>query len=647
MSAIGGIFNFDKGPVDDDLVSVLASQLAKRGPDGGDNVSLDSLAVVYRAFNTTPESHYEKQPLRSSRGQILCWDGRLDNREELITNLGEELRGDRSDAGIVMAAYLKWGFDCLSRIIGTFALSVWEPESRSLLLARDIIGAHDLYYQRNEKRVIWASDLRVLLDLAEIDLEVDEEYIAAYLTRLPDPWQTPFKNLEAVPPAHAVVFTENSVVLRRFWALNPKHEIRYKTDVEYEEHFRHLFTQAVKCCLRSDRPVWSDLSGGLDSSSIVCMADHLIKNGEAQAPMLETVSSIRDESKSSNELKFIRPVEERIGKQGHHVPESRFPILSSHRTESSIIPNVLDIFGAYHEEVSRLMDESGARVRLCGNGGDEILNSSPDPGAELGDLLVAGNMLGLHRRLRTWSLQQKKPYIKLFWEDALQPMLPRKLRVVLRAGPIKRLPAWLNPEFVKRMDLRDRMLGPDDVYGFRWPSQRMQAIGFLSAAKEVAAGYCRVFQNTEIRLPLLHQPLIEFMQAIPAEQRTRPGETRSLQRRALRDLLPVEILKRKGKGNPIEAIFRAGCREYPRLHSVLSDSYAARFGYVNQTALMASFKRLRHGDKRAMEVFRIIPLEFWLRSLERLRIAGQNRCRCSGSNGSATGSGMTRAFSAP
>src|SRR5829696_1057975 len=168
MSATGGIFNFDKGPVDDDLVRALASQLAKRGPDGGENVRLDSLAMVYRAFNTTPESHYEKQPLISSRGQILCWDGRLDNREELIHALGEELhelRGDPSDAGIVMAAYMKWGFDCLRRIIGTFALSLWEPASRSLLLARDIIGAHDLYYQRNEKRVIWASDLRVLVDL--------------------------------------------------------------------------------------------------------------------------------------------------------------------------------------------------------------------------------------------------------------------------------------------------------------------------------------------------------------------------------------------------------------------------------------------------------------------------------------------------
>jgi len=140
MSAIGGIFNFDRSPVDDDLMRVLASQLAKRGPDGGGNVRLDSLAMVYRAFNTTRESHNERQPLVSSRGQILCWDGRLDNREELITNLGEELRGDRSDVDIVMAAYIKWGFDCLSRIIGTFALSLWDPASRSLFLARDIIG---------------------------------------------------------------------------------------------------------------------------------------------------------------------------------------------------------------------------------------------------------------------------------------------------------------------------------------------------------------------------------------------------------------------------------------------------------------------------------------------------------------------------
>ena len=107
------------------------------------------------------------------------------------------------------------------------------------------------------------------------------------------------------------------------------------------------------------------------------------------------------------------------------------------------------------------------------------------------------------------------------------------------------------------------------------------------------------------------------MQAIPRNQRARQGETRSLQRRALRDLLPPEILNRRGKGIPAEAIMRALSREYPRVRSLLCESYVARYGYVDQSSLSAAVERIRYGDKRCAEILRIIPLEFWLRSLER------------------------------
>ena len=144
-------------------------------------------------------------------------------------------------------------------------------------------------------------------------------------------------------------------------------------------------------------------------------------------------------------------------------------------------------------------------------------------------------------------------------------------------------------------------------------------MSFLTAVRSISAGYARaLLQDAELRFPILHRPLVEFMQAIPRDQRIRPGEKRSLQRRALKDLLPPEVLNRKGKGNPSEAVFRSLTREYARLHSLLSDSYVARYGYVNQTALMRALERSRYGDKRISEIFRIISLEFWLRSLNHM-----------------------------
>ena len=274
---------------------------------------------------------------------------------------------------------------------------------------------------------------------------------------------------------------------------------------------------------------------------------------------------------------------------------------------------------------------SGARVRLCGNGGDEILNSVPSPSAELSDPLVNGNFLQLLRGLRSWSRERKKPYLKVLWQDTLLPTLPRPLQVALRHGPVKRLPVWLDPQFLKRTNLRELMLGPNDPFGFYLPSSRSQCIGFLSAVRDTSAGYVRLLQDVDIRLPILHRPLVEFMQAIPKNQRIRPGETRSLQRRALRDLLPKEILRRKGKGNPAEAIFRALCHEFTNVHCLLSESYVARYGYVNQRALMAAFERSRFGDKRAAEFFRIISLELWLRSLEQRRPRSKRNVSAMGS----------------
>ncbi len=632
MSAIGGIYSFADGIVDEGLLVALRQGLASLGPDGGGQFKSGPVGIVYSAFHTTKESRQEIQPLTSANGHSLCWDGRLDNREDLISILRDELRGDFTDAGIVMAAYLKWGIDFLPKLIADFALSLWDPSLRSLILARDVIGSRDLYYHVNHRGAIWSTDLKQLLRLSRVKPEVDENYIAGYFTLLPQSSESPFKNINLVPPAHAVIIKDRDVQARRFWGLDPDYEIRYRSDAEYEEHFRHLFTEAVRCSLRSDRPVWSDLSGGLDSSSIVCMADQLIKAGDSEAPQLQTISCIRDESVSSNELKFVRYVEERIGKQGYHLRESEFPVLSAEATEVSSIPNVLDIFASHHKQINNVMAANDARVRLCGSGGDQIFNSVPSPSGGLADCLVRGKFVQLHTDLCTWSRDRNKPYLKLLWEDAVEPFLSPKLQLLFKRVLNKRFSYLYDPGFVKRTHIKERMLSPTDPFGFRLPSSRKQSVNFLTAVRSISAGYARaLLQGIELRFPILHRPLVEFMQAIPRDQRMRPGEKRSLQRRALKDLLPPEVLNRKGKGNPSEAVFRSLTREYARLYPMLSDSYVARYGYVNQQALTRALERSRYGDKRISEIFRIISLEFWLRSLDQYGPTAESNVAAMGS----------------
>jgi asparagine synthase (glutamine-hydrolysing) len=618
MSAIGGIINFGGGPIDEEMLMRVAHRLEAYGPDGGAEVCLDSAGMVYRAFHTNLESRSERQPLVQN-GCVLAWDGRLDNRDELISLLRDELRDDRSDSAIVMAAYNRWGLNSPSRLIGDFALSLWDSRSRKLLLARDPVGARLLFYQSNVERLIWSTRLESLLNLPDAKLEVNDEYVAGYLTSHPTPELTPYKNIYAVPPGNVLSVQEGKITRQRFWSLDPSREIRYRSDREYEEHFLQLFSEGVRARLRVDGPVWADLSGGLDSSSIVCVADRILERQALQAHRLETVSAVFDHSPSSDERKFIRVVEQQRGQAGHHFLESEYPLLTQSAFENlRTIPNPLEMWAVYHKGVQQAMRATGVRVKLCGIGGDELLTASSDPSPELCDLLVQGKLRDLHQRLQVWSLALKKPYVEVLWNHTVVPSLPRSWRSFYKRSERAKRLALFEPNFVKRCNLHDRLLSRKDVFGFRLPSARGQWIAFSSVVDVISSGYLLAWDPIEITYPFTHRPLVEFLQAIPVTQWIRPGETRSLMRRALRDYLPPQIAKRKGKGTPAEAMLRAVAREWPRLRKLFKDARVCAAGYVNAQQLEsliqhASFER----NPENLVVIHISHLELWLRDIER------------------------------
>jgi len=619
MSTLGGIYNFDGAPVDERLLIALGKGLASRGPDSGSEFRRGSLGMVHHAFHTTKESRRERQPLISSDGYVLCWDGRLDNRDELIPLLRDERCGDYTDAAIVMAAYRRWGNDFLLRIIGDFALSLWDANLRTLLLARDLAGPRPLFYQANQERIIWSSELSPLLDAVGGELKVNDEYVAAYLIGRPDPGLTPYQGIYAVAPGNAVILRNEQLRTRWFWKLDPQREIRYRTDAEYEEHFRRLLREAVRCRLRTDGPAWATLSGGLDSSAIVCLADDIMESGEAEASKLETVSYVYGESSSSDERDFIGYVEEKRGRAGHYLWEEDYPPLASFPDLSELgFPDFLDCFLDRHKGLCEAMRADGARVLLTGHGGDEMLCSNPSPSPEFGDLLVRCRFLSLHRSLQTWSRALKKSYFELLWREGVMPRLPRRMQVECGLKPNFKLPPWFDAQFVDRMKLRERNLGVEDVFGFGLPSGRDQAVGFLSAMRMTSKASYRARGCIEVSHPYLHRPLVEFLQAIPFEQRVRPNEARSLMRRALRGLLPEKVLNRKTKKGPEEALFRATLRGWPRLQPIFENARVSAHGYMNAESLLTALKRARHGcELHSFALVQTISLEFWLRALER------------------------------
>ena len=284
MSVQFGRWNFEGPAPSPDYVEKVSGALAPYGPDSDESYSKDGISILYRAFHTTKESSHEKQPYISSSGAVITWDGRLDNRADLISELSDCLTNDSTDLAIVATAFDKWGADCFTKLIGDWALSILKPSNRSLILAKDPIGTRHLYYSFDNDQVTWSTILDPLVRLAGKTFTLNEEYIAGWFSMFPAVHLTPCVGIHSVPPSSSVLLRPGKHAVSKYWDFDPDKKIRHRTDAEYEEHFRTVFEKAVQSKLRSNSPVLAELSGGRDSSSIVCMADLIIARGEAECP---------------------------------------------------------------------------------------------------------------------------------------------------------------------------------------------------------------------------------------------------------------------------------------------------------------------------------------------------------------------------
>jgi asparagine synthase (glutamine-hydrolysing) len=376
MSVQFGRWNFEGQLPAPDYIEKVSATLAPYGPDSNESYSKSGVRILYRAFQTTKESRREKHPHISSSGAVITWDGRLDNRAELISELRDSLTDGSTDVAIVEMAFEKWGANCFAKLIGDWALSIWNPGNRWLILAKDAIGTRHLYYSFDNNQVAWSTILDPLVRLAGKTFVLNEEYIAGWFSMFPAVDLTPCVGIHSVPPSSFVLLRPGKHSVSKYWDFDPKNKIRYRTEAEYEEHFRVVFAKAVQRKLRSDRPVLAELSGGRDSSSIVCMADSIIARGAADTPRLDTISYYDDSEPNWNERPYFTKVEEKRGRTGWHVnvgaqDQETIPALEpppeSSRGRFSPTPGY---DGRTSPQIRMCMASQGNRVVLSGIGGD-------------------------------------------------------------------------------------------------------------------------------------------------------------------------------------------------------------------------------------------------------------------------------------
>src|SRR5277367_6149596 len=261
MSGMTGIFKFDpRDRVDPTDLGKLTIHLGRFGPDGGKEYIRGNVGMAYRAFHTTSESHRETQPLALGRC-ILTWDGRLDNRVQLQTELGCPIDDGMTDIDLVFSAYKQWDIQCFRKLLGDWALVLWDEDRQVLLLARDYIGTRSLFYRLGQSDVVWCTASEPIVLSASGPFHLDLNFIAGCLYPRPPLDASPYLEIRSVVPGTLLTISlGGKLAIERYWSLNPHAQIRYSCDEDYQLHFRGLLKESVRNRLRSDRTIMAESS---------------------------------------------------------------------------------------------------------------------------------------------------------------------------------------------------------------------------------------------------------------------------------------------------------------------------------------------------------------------------------------------------
>jgi asparagine synthase (glutamine-hydrolysing) len=620
MSAQFGICSLENRPLNREYLSAVRPMLSLYGPDAEGSVCQDNLQILYRALYPTQEARRETQPYICPSGAVITWDGRLDNRDELAHLLMPEISRASTAVEIVGAGFERFGTRLFARLVGDWALSIWDARTRALILARDFVGTRQLYYFLEKDQVRWCTILDPLLTVTGHSFELNHEYIAGWLGFFPAASLTPYVGIFSVPPSSFVALSSEKQTVHKYWEFDAGNRIRHRSDADYEQHFRDVFANAVRRRLRSDRPVVAELSGGMDSSAIVCMADRLISDGSALAPRLCTLSYYDNSEPSWNELPYVAAVETKRGDRGYHIDASSSA--STGRSEESsfyCLPGgAPDKDNAARAFADVLVRERGRTV-LSGLGGDEVLGGVPTPNPELQDLIVRLEFRRLCQQLKAWALSQRRPWFYLLWE-ALRDFAPPHRA---RSREIERSIPWLLPDFKSRFWLalsgyEPRLSPTESLPSFQQNLSTLEALRRHLAC--ATPGFDPAYEKV---YPYLDRELVEFCFAIPRDQLVRPGRRRFLQRNALQRIVPAEILERR-KSFVVRGPMTALAAQFKQFDN--REMITASLGILDPKSVSRYLGRVRAGEETAIvPLMRLLTIERWLHSFgNHLRVDGKD-----------------------
>jgi asparagine synthase (glutamine-hydrolysing) len=598
-----GIAGIAGGPPDQGLLERMAETMWKRGPDGQGVWGDDQAGLSVRRLAIIDLHERSNQPLHLG-ALHLVFNGEIYNYKELrdeLQVLGHSFETE-GDAEVLLHAWAEWRERALDRVNGMFAFAVWDQAEQLLTLACDPFGEKPLYYTQKDGWLVFASEIKALLLDPTVDRAANESAVAGFLARgvMPEGSTTFFRGISRLPGAHVLRWRQGRVETERYWHPQPV-EVPENYEVAVAK-LRDLLLDSIRLRLRSDVPVGTSLSGGVDSSTIVALSAELAGDHRRHA------FTARFPGFELDEWRYAHEVAERAHVIEHHSVEP---------TGESALRDVQQLVLDHEEPVGSLSvyaqwrvmaaaREAGVIVLLDGQGGDELFGGyeisagfairSGGPGFALTQLLGSPRSTGVVGRSLAIDALPKVAK-QAYWRRAATPYASAEVAAQAASDGYRERPAWIRAANSLGRELRTQAFATILPELLRYGDRSSMA------------------HSVELRLPLLDRRLAEFALSAPPEFLYRNGETKRILRDAGRGLVPVEILKRRDKVayEPPQSSWLTEPAFRERVADVLLGSEARARGLYDAAAVEADARSGSWRDPRG--IWRAFNAELWLRNL--------------------------------
>lgn len=624
MCGICGIFNRNNNRVNMEDLKRMSDIQAHRGPDDSGYYSDSSIGMGHKRLSIIDLSPSGHQPMSNEDGSLwVVYNGEIYNYVELrrqLEQLGHSFKSS-SDTEVILHSYEQWGTMCVAKFNGMWAFGLWDTNKKKLFLSRDRFGVKPLYYYMNDQTIIFASEIKSVLSI-KADLRVPNYPYLIYFMRTglhDDGSETFFKDIKSLEGSHCLEVSLDGSRLWQYWDYDP---VKTKERYDYSDAiktFLELLTDSVRLRLRSDVPVGTCLSGGLDSSTIVALTTKLKESSVC-------TFTVTYDDPDCYEENYAREVVSMYGTKAFFArPDetnffARLPEIIWHMDEPNGSPGLIS--------QRHVMDIASKEVKvlLDGQGGDELLGGYygyfahylEDICHRFTETLNPEYLVRLFREREEIREMTGTNYYP--WKRIVKdlPFVNHALKIKRsRVRPTRPIRAPFGDIIDTHLSQRSTPLSR--ITNRKFESVLQDALYWSLTKQSLPALLHYEDRNSmafsiEARVPYLDYRLVEFCIGLPASMKIRGSVTKYILRKASKDLIPKSIILRKDKKGYTTPCGRWFREQMDALENILFSSNCARRSIFNMDEIgkrLEAHRRRNHDY--SWEIFRWLTTEVWFR----------------------------------